>query len=175
MTGATPAERVREALDAYRQAVVRATVKGLEADLLEAEGAGPVSRDYARALRAFERACETEADAREALEMGLVNKVVPLAELESETLVWCREILANSPTALRFLKAALNADCDGQAGLQEHRPQVTSQGSSWWRWWRRMSSATWASWGPHHHQARHLLRRGGEQAENGERRGEMQE
>jgi naphthoate synthase len=58
-------------------------------------------------------------DAAEALDMGLVNKVVPLAELESETVQWCREILANSPMALRCLKAALNADCDGQAGLQE--------------------------------------------------------
>ena len=58
-------------------------------------------------------------DAKEALEMGLVNKVVPLAQLERETVQWCREILKNSPTALRFLKAALNADCDGQAGLQE--------------------------------------------------------
>jgi naphthoate synthase len=58
-------------------------------------------------------------DAKQALEMGLVNTVVPLAELEAETITWCREMLANSPTAIRFLKAALNADCDGQAGLQE--------------------------------------------------------
>jgi naphthoate synthase len=58
-------------------------------------------------------------DARQALEMGLVNRVVPLDKLEEETLQWCREILANSPMALRCLKAALNADCDGQAGLQE--------------------------------------------------------
>ncbi len=58
-------------------------------------------------------------DAAQALEMGLVNTVVPLAELEEETLRWCDEILANSPTAIRLLKAALNADCDGQAGLQQ--------------------------------------------------------
>jgi naphthoate synthase len=58
-------------------------------------------------------------DAAQALAWGLVNRVVPLAELESETLTWCREILQHSPTAIRFLKAALNADCDGQAGLQE--------------------------------------------------------
>jgi naphthoate synthase len=58
-------------------------------------------------------------DAKQALEMGLVNRVVPYAELESETVGWCREILQNSPMALRCLKAALNADCDGQAGLQE--------------------------------------------------------
>lgn len=58
-------------------------------------------------------------DAAQALEMGLVNHVVPLAQLEAETVQWCREILANSPLALRCLKAALNADCDGQAGLQE--------------------------------------------------------
>jgi naphthoate synthase len=57
--------------------------------------------------------------AREALAMGLVNAVVPLERLEDETVAWCREILANSPTAIRCLKAALNADCDGQAGLQE--------------------------------------------------------
>ena len=58
-------------------------------------------------------------DARQALEMGLVNTVVPLAELERETVTWCREMLQHSPMALRCLKAALNADCDGQAGLQE--------------------------------------------------------
>lgn len=58
-------------------------------------------------------------DAKQALEMGLVNTVVPLEILEEETIKWCREILANSPTAIRCLKAALNADCDGQAGLQE--------------------------------------------------------
>ena len=58
-------------------------------------------------------------DARQALDMGLVNAVVPLAQLEDETVQWCREILANSPMAIRCLKAAFNADCDGQAGLQE--------------------------------------------------------
>jgi naphthoate synthase len=58
-------------------------------------------------------------DAQEALSMGLVNTVVPLDELERETIKWCREMLQNSPLALRCLKAALNADCDGQAGLQE--------------------------------------------------------
>ncbi len=58
-------------------------------------------------------------DAKQALDMGLVNAVVPLRELEAETVRWCREILANSPLAIRCLKAALNADCDGQAGLQE--------------------------------------------------------
>lgn len=58
-------------------------------------------------------------NAAEALDMGLVNTVVPLEKLEAETVQWCREMLANSPLALRCLKAALNADCDGQAGLQE--------------------------------------------------------
>jgi naphthoate synthase len=58
-------------------------------------------------------------DARQALEMGLVNAVVPLARLEEETLQWCREMLRHSPLALRVLKAALNADCDGQLGLLE--------------------------------------------------------
>jgi len=57
--------------------------------------------------------------ADQALEMGLVNTVVPYERLEEETVVWCREILRNSPMAIRCLKAALNADCDGQAGLQE--------------------------------------------------------
>jgi naphthoate synthase len=57
--------------------------------------------------------------AQQALEMGLVNTVVPYDKLEEETIQWCREILANSPLALRCLKSALNADCDGQAGLQE--------------------------------------------------------
>jgi naphthoate synthase len=58
-------------------------------------------------------------NAQQALEMGLVNTVVPLAQLEEETVSWCREMLQHSPIALRCLKAALNADCDGQAGLQE--------------------------------------------------------
>lgn len=58
-------------------------------------------------------------DAETACAWGLVNKVVPLAELERETMQWCREILQHSPVALRLLKAGLNADCDGQAGLQQ--------------------------------------------------------
>jgi len=58
-------------------------------------------------------------NAQQALDMGLVNTVVPYDRLEEETVQWCREILANSPIAIRCLKAALNADCDGQAGLQE--------------------------------------------------------
>src|SRR6266550_1375613 len=57
--------------------------------------------------------------AQEALEMGLVNAVVPLARLEEETVQWCREILEKSPLALRFLKAAFNADTDGLAGIQD--------------------------------------------------------
>ncbi|MGA8165074.1 MAG: 1,4-dihydroxy-2-naphthoyl-CoA synthase [Waddliaceae bacterium] len=56
-------------------------------------------------------------DAQEALSMGLVNAVVPLEELEAETLRWCREMLQHSPMALRCLKTAMNADCDGQMGL----------------------------------------------------------
>ncbi len=58
-------------------------------------------------------------DAAAALEMGLINCVVPLGELERETVKWAREILSKSPLAIRCLKSALNADCDGQAGLQE--------------------------------------------------------
>jgi len=57
--------------------------------------------------------------AQQALEMGMVNTVVPLEKLEEETLQWSREMLQHSPMALRCLKSALNADCDGQAGLQE--------------------------------------------------------
>ena len=57
--------------------------------------------------------------AAEALEMGLVNTVVPLAELEQETVDWCRQMLKHSPTALRLLKAGFNADTDGMAGIQE--------------------------------------------------------
>ena len=56
-------------------------------------------------------------DAQQALEMGLVNTVVPLDDLENETVKWCREMLAHSPLALRCLKSAMNADCDGQMGL----------------------------------------------------------
>jgi naphthoate synthase len=58
-------------------------------------------------------------DARQALDMGLVNTVVPLSSLEAETVGWCREMLRNSPTALRLLKAAMNAAEDGQAGIQQ--------------------------------------------------------
>jgi naphthoate synthase len=58
-------------------------------------------------------------DARQALEMGLVNTVVPLAELEEETVAWCRRMLEHSPIALRMLKAGLNADTDGLAGIQQ--------------------------------------------------------
>jgi naphthoate synthase len=57
--------------------------------------------------------------AAEALDMGLVNTVVPYDQLEAETVKWCKEILEKSPVSLQCLKAALNADCDGQAGLQE--------------------------------------------------------
>lgn len=58
-------------------------------------------------------------DALQALEMGLVNAVVPLAQLEETTVAWCREILRLSPTALRCLKAGFNADTDGLLGIQE--------------------------------------------------------
>jgi naphthoate synthase len=57
--------------------------------------------------------------AQEALAMGLVNAVVPLAQLEEEAVRWAREILEKSPMALRVLKAAFNADTDGLAGLQQ--------------------------------------------------------
>lgn len=57
--------------------------------------------------------------AEEALEMGLVNTVVPVDQLEAEGVQWAQEILDKSPIAIRCLKAAFNADCDGQIGLQE--------------------------------------------------------
>ncbi|WP_375418992.1 1,4-dihydroxy-2-naphthoyl-CoA synthase [uncultured Hymenobacter sp.] len=58
-------------------------------------------------------------DAQEALDMGLVNKVVPLDKLEETTVAWCQKILQKSPLALRMLKSAFNAELDGQAGIQE--------------------------------------------------------
>ena len=58
-------------------------------------------------------------DAQEALSMGLVNTVVPVSELEAETVSWCREMLRNSPLALRLLKSSLNAADDGMAGVQQ--------------------------------------------------------
>ncbi|MGZ4695079.1 MAG: 1,4-dihydroxy-2-naphthoyl-CoA synthase [Acidimicrobiales bacterium] len=58
-------------------------------------------------------------DAEQALDMGLVNTVVPLAELEEETVQWCREMLAMSPLALRMIKASMNAADDGLAGIQQ--------------------------------------------------------
>ena len=58
-------------------------------------------------------------DAQEALQMGLVNTVVPLDELEAETVKWCKEMLQLSPFSLRLLKASFNADEDGLAGIQQ--------------------------------------------------------
>jgi naphthoate synthase len=58
-------------------------------------------------------------DAQQALDMGLVNTVVPLAELEAETVKWCREMLALSPFALRLVKASFNAHEDGYTGIQQ--------------------------------------------------------
>ena len=57
-------------------------------------------------------------DAQQALDMGMVNAVVPLERLEEETVQWCREMLAMSPFALRMMKASFNADEDGMAGIQ---------------------------------------------------------
>jgi naphthoate synthase len=62
--------------------------------------------------------CE-QYTAAEALEMGLVNKVVPLEDLEDTTVEWCKKTMAHSPIALRMIKAGLNAELDGQAGIQE--------------------------------------------------------
>jgi len=65
-------------------------------------------------------------DAAAALDMGLVNTVVPLERLEEETVAWCRRMLELSPTALRMLKAAFNADTDGLAGIQELAGNATA-------------------------------------------------
>src|SRR5512145_856579 len=62
--------------------------------------------------------CE-QYSAQQALEMGLVNKVVPPDVLEDETVAWCKKIMEHSPIALRMIKAGLNAELDGQAGIQE--------------------------------------------------------
>src|SRR5258706_1302460 len=64
-------------------------------------------------------------DAQQALDMGLVNTVVPLERLEDEGVQWAREILEKSPMAIRFLKAAINADADGAAGLQQFAGDAT--------------------------------------------------
>ena len=66
-----------------------------------------------------------EYSAQQALDMKLVNTVVPYEELEAEALQWSREILDHSPTCIRFLKMAMNADCDGQAGLQDFAGSAT--------------------------------------------------
>jgi naphthoate synthase len=58
-------------------------------------------------------------NAQEALDMGLVNKVVPLEILEDETIKWCQKMIEKSPVALRMIKASFNAELDGQAGIQE--------------------------------------------------------
>jgi len=65
-------------------------------------------------------------DAAQALDMGLINAVVPLDRLEAETVAWCREILRQSPTALRVLKAGFNADTDGLSGIQELAGNATA-------------------------------------------------
>jgi naphthoate synthase len=82
-------------------------------------GAGLLARTVGRKKAAeIWFLCE-QYDAQQALQMGLVNTVVPLAELEATTVEWCRKILAKSPLALRLLKAGLNADSDGLAGIQQ--------------------------------------------------------
>lgn len=63
--------------------------------------------------------------AQEALEMGMVNKVVPLEKLEDETVEWCKTILSRSPFAIRMIKRALNAELDGQRGLMEFAGDAT--------------------------------------------------
>jgi len=82
-------------------------------------GAGLLARTVGqKKAREIWYLCE-QYDATEALAMGLVNRVVPLASLEVETMAWCRRILEHSPLALRMLKASFNADTDGLAGVQQ--------------------------------------------------------
>lgn len=64
-------------------------------------------------------------NAKEAYQMNWINKVVPLADVETETMAWAHELLEKSPTALRFIKAAMNADTDGLAGLQQFAGDAT--------------------------------------------------
>lgn len=82
-------------------------------------GAGLLARmvGHKRAREIWYLCRQYSAD--EAYEMGMVNKVVPLEKLEEETLQWSNEMLEKSPTALRFMKASINADVDGWAGLQQ--------------------------------------------------------
>jgi naphthoate synthase len=82
-------------------------------------GAGLLARTVGRKKAAEIWFLCDQYDAQQALDMGLVNTVVPLAELEATTVAWCRKILAKSPLALRLLKAGLNADSDGLAGIQQ--------------------------------------------------------
>jgi naphthoate synthase len=82
-------------------------------------GAGLLARTVGRKKAAEIWFLCDQYDAQEALAMGLVNTVVPVEELEATTIAWCRKILAKSPLALRLLKAGLNADSDGLAGIQQ--------------------------------------------------------
>ena len=66
-----------------------------------------------------------EYGAKEALDMGLINAISPINLLESEGVKWAREILQNSPTAIKCLKFSFNADTDGLAGIQELAGQAT--------------------------------------------------
>ena len=86
----------------------------------------PVSRELLQGGRALPSPAQLSGEVTRDALVGKVfcmnsaaMRFIPVDKLEEETLKWAREMLANSPTALRFLKAALNADCDGQAGLQE--------------------------------------------------------
>ena len=82
-------------------------------------GAGLLARHVGqKKAREIWYLCE-QYDAQAALDMGLVNKVVPLADLEAQTVAWARTMLQHSPLALRMLKASFNADTDGLAGVQQ--------------------------------------------------------
>jgi naphthoate synthase len=82
-------------------------------------GAGLLARTVGRKKAAEIWFLCDQYDAAQALEMGLVNTVVPLEELEATTVEWCRRMLRHSPLALRLLKGGFNADSDGLAGIQQ--------------------------------------------------------
>ena len=78
-----------------------------------------LARSSGQRRRRRSGSCAASTTRSEALEMGLVNAVVPLDQLEEVTVTWCREMLAHSPFSLRLLKASFNADEDGLAGIQQ--------------------------------------------------------
>ena len=123
-----------DVLNEVEQALLDLTQNPHDKDLVDAVfgQTGPIvgsfdggfGSSYLARLVGQKRARETwylchQYSAAEAFEMGMVNKVVPLEQLEDEGWTWAQEILEKSPLAIRLLKSAFNADLDGQAGIQE--------------------------------------------------------